>query len=221
MQQSRPSKKKQVSAAAATPQPVKMAQPITPRAHKPLAADFNEEFETVGAKKSRFADSDEESDDIRVPKTLSIKLSPNRQQMNDVLAQAFKQIPEDSCSSTIKANVSSILKLLSNKSLTMSGGWEHCEPLSLTCMNVGRDQDTFEANSWAMEFQSDRSVVVTCSAILLLPGKAVVGIASLEDQEVDDRVPHLQLLVNDYSFKAQLSSVVRTACTRGPFSSTI
>lgn len=47
---------------------------------------MNEEFETVGAKKNRFVDSDEESDDMRIPKTLSIKLSPNRQQMNDVLA---------------------------------------------------------------------------------------------------------------------------------------
>lgn len=199
---------------------MKKAQPITPRANKPIAAQINEEFETVGAKKSRF-DSDEESDDMRVPKTLSIKLSPNRQQMNDVLAQAFKQIPTASCSSIIKENVSSILKLLTDKSLSMSGGWELCEALSLTCMNVGRDQDAFEESAWAMDFQSDRPVVVTCNAILLLPGKAVIGIASLEDQEVEDKVPHVQLLINDYQFKKQVSNVVRTACTRGPFSSTI
>jgi len=65
-------------------------------------------------------------------------------------------------------------------------------------------------------------VRVSCSAILLVPGKAVIGIASLNDQDVEEKVPHVALLNNDFKQKAMISDFVRSACqTRGPFAGTI
>ena len=49
----------------------------------------------------------------------------------------------------ILENVANILKLLTNKSLSMSGGWELCEALSLICKNVGRDEDVFDESELA------------------------------------------------------------------------
>lgn len=46
-----------------------------------------DEFETVGTKKSRFADSD--SDDDRIPNALLVKLSPNKQSLNSIINEAM------------------------------------------------------------------------------------------------------------------------------------
>ena len=39
----------------------------------------------------------------------------------------------------------------------------------------------FEESHIAREFVDDKPVMVSCSAILLVPGKAIIGIASVED----------------------------------------
>lgn len=65
-------------------------------------------------------------------------------------------------------------------------------------------------------------MTITCSALLFVPGKVVIGIVEPEEQEVEDKVPHLPLLLNDFQHRAQISNFVRSAClSRGPFSTIV
>ena len=54
--------------------------------------------------------------------------------------------------------------------------------------------------------------MVNCNAILLVPGKAVIAIASVEDQDVEEKVPFVSLLLNDFKHRNQISNFVRNAC---------
>ena len=104
----------------------------------------------------------------------------------------------------------------------MRGGWEHPQELNLVCMQVGRDEDIFEESQIAQDFVNDKAVTVSSGAILFVPGKAVIAIASVDDQDVDDKVPFVTLLSNDFKHRNQLASFVRSATqNRGPFASQI
>jgi len=94
----------------------------------------------------------------------------------------------------------------------MRGGWEHPNELSLICMHVGRDEDIFEESQIAKDFINDKPVMVSCTALLLIPGKAIIGIASIDDQDVEEKVPYVSLLLNDFKQKAQIAMFVRNAC---------
>ena len=63
----------------------------------------------------------------------------------------------------------------------MVHGWEHPRELSMVCMQVGRDEDIFEESQVAREFTDDKPVMVSVTALLLVPGKAVIGIVSVDD----------------------------------------
>ena len=44
----------------------------------------------------------------------------------------------------------------------------------------------------------------------------------MNNQEVDEKVAHLTLMINDFKTRGQIASFVRAACQqRGPFASTI
>ena len=51
-----------------------------------------DEFETVGAKKSRF-DDDSDSDDIRVPFAHQVNIDCDRHELNQAIAGAFSFVP--------------------------------------------------------------------------------------------------------------------------------
>ena len=83
--------------------------------------------------------------------------------------------------SILTDNIQAIEELLTTKNCSMRGGWEHPHDLSLVCMHVGRDEDVFEESQIARDFVDNRPVIVSCGAILLVPGKAIIGIASVDD----------------------------------------
>ena len=83
--------------------------------------------------------------------------------------------------SILSQNIQAIEELLTTKNCSMRGGWEHPNELSLVCMYVGRDEDVFEESQIARDFVDDKPVMVGCGAILLVPGKAIIGIASVDD----------------------------------------
>ena len=182
-------------------------------------------FETVGASKPqnkrRFSDSyDSESDNAQTPNSLLVKLQPNRQDLSQRLIDALQTIPQTAMNSTLTENIQSIQELLTTRNCTMRGGWEHPNELSLVCMHIGRDEDVFEESQIAQDFVNDKPVMVSCSALLLAPGKTIVGIASVDDQDVEEKVPFVSLLLNDFKHRNQISNFVRNACqNRGPFSS--
>ena len=122
----------------------------------------------------------------------------------------------------MKENLVAIKNLLTQRKGASHGGWQLPSELNITCMDVRRDEDTFEDSQMAQNFRADRDVAITVNAILLVPGKAVIGIVQLEDQEVDEKVASVPLLQNDFNRRHQFSSFVRASCTaRGPFGSIV
>jgi len=110
-------------------------------------------------------------------------------------------VPDGAQSAILQENIEAIVKLLGNRKEKMHSGWEHPAELTVTCLQVGRDEDTFEDSALAQDFVRDRDVQVTCHALLLVPGKAIIGLVQLDSQEVADKVPHLPLLVNDFKHR--------------------
>ena len=85
-------------------------------------------------------------------------------------------------------------------------------------MDVGRDDDTFMESRLARDFYSDKEVTVTVNAVILVPNKALIGIVQLQQQEVNEKVPALPLLYNDYKRRNEFRDFIRASCgSRGPF----
>jgi len=147
VQQPRAQKKQSVKVVTSEAAPRPMAT-FTPKSQKKDMDAALDEFETVGTKKERFADSD--SDDDRIPNSLLVKLSPNKQSLNGIISQAMAQIKENAVSSSVLTdNIEAVVKLITGKSKDISGGWEQPNELVVQCMHVGRDQDTFEESELA------------------------------------------------------------------------
>lgn len=90
--------------------------------------------------------------------------------------------------------------------------------MSIVCANIGRDEDVYEESNVAFSFHADRDVTVQCQSVLFAPDKALIALVQVSNQEVDERLPHLPLLVNDFKNKAEISQFVRAACSgKGPF----
>jgi len=70
-------------------------------------------------------------------------------------------------------------KLLSTRS-KMESGWELPSEFTVVCANIDRDPDTFEDSDVALNFESGKSVIVSCNALLIIPGKAIIGIVSVD-----------------------------------------
>ena len=183
--------------------PPKYVASFTPRTKDVNLAKAPDGFETYNGRKRRFYESQgSDSDDDRIPHTLLIRLSQDWPLLKRQLAQGIDMIPQSSLDSSIlKDNVTAIKSLLASKNLTGAVGWEYPNDLSITCMFVNRDEEAYEESDLAMDFVRDKDVVVTISALLLAPGKAVIGIAAVDDQDVEDKVPSLPLLLNDLKQK--------------------
>ena len=96
------------------------------------------------------------------------------------------------------------------------------DPILINCLQVNRDEDIYEESPIADTFVKGKSVLAQCNAIILIPGKALVGLVALDSQEVEDKVPFVSLLSNDYKHLRQVKQFVRAACQgRGPFASTV
>ena len=139
-----------------------------------------EEFETVGGKgKSRRYSDDSGSESEGVPNTLVIKLNPNKQTLNSELLAALRSIPADAVNATVAAVTAPVSKLLTSRSKA-EGGWELPSEFTVVCANIDRDPDTYEDSDVAQSFKKGKSVVVSCNALLIVPGKAIIGIVSVE-----------------------------------------
>lgn len=142
--------------------------------------------------------------------------------MSTLILQSFKLIPEGAFTATIEDTINSVSSVLTSKNFDSFSGWDFLESLQVTCKHVGRDEDVWDDSPLAQDFERGKTVIATCSAILLVPGKAVIGIVGLDDQETDDAVPFATFLHSDFRNKAQITNFVKQACTtRGPFASII
>mmetsp|Transcript_33045 Transcript_33045/g.40918 ORF Transcript_33045/g.40918 Transcript_33045/m.40918 type:complete len:136 (+) Transcript_33045:4050-4457(+) len=134
--------------------------------------------------------------------------------------EALQQVPTSALNSIMQDNLSALKKLLS-QGLDSHGGWQYPNELAVSCLEVQRDEDVYMDSMIAQDFQSDKSVGITVSAILLVPGKALIAIVQLDQQETEEKVPSLTLLQNDFNRRGQIANFVRQACGRGPFASLV
>ena len=137
--------------------------------------------------------------------------------MNSDLLAAISSIPAGAVNATIAAVTTPVTKLLTTRS-KMEGGWELPSEFTVVCANIDRDPDTYEESEVALSFQRGKSVTVSCNALLIVPGKAIIGIVSVDQQEMAVKVPHVTLVQNDFKQKRAIANFVNSACgNRGPF----
>lgn len=127
--------KKPAAGAAAKPKAAVREQPVqkryTPRAQKTELKE--NEFETVVAKKNKFSaaslaavdseSDDVESEDMRIPNLLLIKIRPQQELIGDYLRQVLAKISAQDRSSIVSGNSLAIEALLGASSSSASGGW--------------------------------------------------------------------------------------------------
>ena len=117
-------------------------------------------------------------------------------------------------------NLKAIKEALTTKRLVY--GWEQPTDLSITVMNVGRDEDVFEESSIAQDFENNTPLMVSCTAVLIVPGKAIIGLVAIDAQDTEDKVPFVPFMLNDFKHRGQIKSFVKASClNRGPFTNSI
>ena len=77
-----------------------------------------------------------------------------------------------------------------------SYGWKKPNDYHLTTFYIGNDEDKTEKKMFR-EFEEDQSVSVDMYALVLVPGKIVTGICFTEYQAIENRCPHVTLMVNN------------------------
>lgn len=68
--------------------------------------------------------------------------------------------------------------------------------LVLPCLNVERNEEVYENSKIAGKFSSFKQASVTIFAIIYVREKMIIGLASVEGQEVEERVPIVILARN-------------------------
>ena len=55
------------------------------------------------------------------------------------------------------------------------------EPLTVSCLQVNRDEDIYDESEIAEDFEKGKSILAECNAVILIPGKALVGVVALDN----------------------------------------
>ena len=97
-------------------------------------------------------------------------------------------------------------------------GWDRVSDLVLTCLQVDRDEYVYDESEIAAGFKEKKPVQVRCPAILFVPNKIVAGVAFVDGQEVEEKIPHVALVTNDWKKRIDIARFARNACNKGgPF----
>lgn len=83
-----------------------------------------------------------------------------------------------------------------------NGGWQLASELILPCLNVDRDEEIVERSSIYGSFLKNQGVRVTITAVVYVRNKILLGIAAVDGQEVEEKVPVVILAKNEW-FKKQ------------------
>ena len=90
--------------------------------------------------------------------------------------------------------------------------------LILSCLNVERNEDVYEDSKIAGKFEASKPASVTIFAIIYVREKMIIGLASVEGQEVEERVPIVILARNRWHTRQQAALIAEKTCLRsGPF----
>lgn len=97
-----------------------------------------------------------------------------------------------------------IKELLLKKQLTHNGGWQLVTDLILPCLNVDRDELIADNSKIFGSFQKDKIVSVEFKAVIYVRGKILIGLVTVDGQEIEEKVPVVILAKNEW-FKRHLA----------------
>ena len=87
-------------------------------------------------------------------------------------------------------------------------------------MQVDRDEYIYDESDIAATFKEKKQVQVNCPAIIFVPNKVVIAVAFANGQEIEEKIPHVALVTNDWKKRIEISRFVKSACNKGgPFAS--
>lgn len=98
------------------------------------------------------------------------------------------------------------------------GGWELTSELTLPCLNIDRNEDILENSKIWPTFKEEKNASVTIFSVIYVREKIVIGLASVEGQDVEEKVPVVILAKNAWYTRQQAANLAERACLRqGPF----
>ena len=98
--------------------------------------------------------------------------------------------------------------------ITHNGGWQLANDLVLPCLNVDRDEEIAENSRIFATFQRDVDVNVSFTALIYVRGKILIALASVDGQQVEEKVPVVILAKNEWFKKHQAASLAQKACLK-------
>lgn len=108
--------------------------------------------------------------------------------------------------------------LLKNNKSQHIGGWELANELILPCLNIDRNEDIAESSKIYPSFKTEKGASVNIFAIIYVKEKMIIGLASVEGQEVEEKVPTVILAKSGWYTRQQAAILADRACLRtGPF----
>lgn len=103
-----------------------------------------------------------------------------------------------------KDDLNLIKELLLKKQLTHNGGWQLVTDLILPCLNVDRDELIADNSKIFGSFQKDKIVSVEFKAVIYVRDKILIGLVTVDGQEIEEKVPVVILAKNEW-FKRHLA----------------
>ena len=151
-----------------------------------MTADVMEEFEVVESRKKKETTYDSDSEADEIPRSLVVNVSVSQTYSKDQIMQALSLIPEEKKTVTIRDNIENMELLWGNKQDQIRSQWKMPKQYSITCLDVGGDEDVWDESSLARTFIDGREVEISCPAIIFVPGKVIAALTFLNDQDVEE-----------------------------------
>lgn len=192
----------------------------TYKAAKPVTKS-SDGFEFVGRKKVQEA-SDSSDVEEQLPVMLGVKIVEQddvRRFCRDLLTQPFSGLSFKKMSNQEQEDIAVIKQLLQrNSKVNHFRGWQLVDELIVPCLNVDRDEEIADNSRIFGSFQRDLQVGVAITAVIYVREKILIGLAAIDGQEVEEKLPVVILAKNDWFNRQQAANLAeKTVFKAGAF----
>ena len=133
----------------------------------------------------------------------------------DLLTQPFSGQSLKKMTSNEQEDISLIKQLLQrNSKVSHLGGWQFPSELIVPCLNVDRDEEIAQNSKIFAGFQRDKLVGLSIAAVIYVREKILIGIANIEGQDVEEKVPVVILAKNEWFKRQQAAGLAEKAILR-------
>ena len=133
----------------------------------------------------------------------------------DLLTQPFSGTSLKKMSGSEQDDISVIKKLIQRSSkVSHLEGWQLANELIVPCLNVDRDEEVANKSKLFSVFERDVQVGVSIAAVIYVREKIIIGLAAVDGQEVEEKVPVVILVKNEWIKRQQAASLAEKAVLR-------